>query len=248
MRSRPPTARPLAVAFDPTVRDTSARTVGPEHRQPPSPYDRTLVPATVNWMRELPATVSPRETASWFPRIVNRLARFWDSPPMAESIFDELLFERRRGRKGFPPKIQAELRSLYSYYRLRSQPAPAGAGASGSASVGAELRKAPSLYDRSLNASAAKWLRELPVAVRPSSASVRFPRIVNRLARFWESQPMVAEIFEDLLMIKRPGRKGFPPDVLAEFRALQLYWQSARPRNDGDVWSSVPDRNRKRDP
>jgi len=109
-----------------------------------------------------------------------------------------------------------------------------------SASVGAELRKAPSLYDRSLNASAAKWLRELPVAVRPSSASVRFPRIVNRLARFWESQPMVAEIFEDLLMIKRPGRKGFPPDVLAEFRALQLYWQSARPRNDGDVWSSCP--------
>jgi hypothetical protein len=238
----------LAGAYDPTTRDAPpARAIGPEQRQPPSPYDRTLVPATVNWMRELPAVVCPRETASWFPRIVNRLARYWDSTAMVESIFDELLFERRRGRKGFPPKIQSELRALYSFYRERTRPGerstrPAPSG------VGPESRKAPSLYDRSMNASAAKWLRELPAAIRPNTASVRFPRIINRLARYWDSPQMVDEIFDDLLMIKRPGRKGFPPDVLAEFRALQMYWQVERPVKTSDLWSSVPDRDRKRDP
>jgi hypothetical protein len=227
----------LAAAFDPTNRDAPLRSAGPEHRQPPSPYDRTLVPATLNWLRGLPDAVSPRETAGWFPRIANRLARYWDSAPMVESIFDELLFERRRGRKGFPPKIQAELRALYAHYRAQRAPAHGSAGAEG--------RKAPSLYDRTLTALAAKWLRELPPAIRPNTASVRFPRIVNRLASFWDTPPMVAETFDDLLVVKRPGRKGFPPDVLAEFRALRTYWQTQRPARTGDIWSSVPERKRR---
>jgi hypothetical protein len=238
MRSRHPSPRSLASAFDPTAREGSTRAAGPEHRMPASPYDRTLVPATVNWLRELPAAACPRETASWFPRIANRLARFWDRPPMIESIFDELLVDRRQGRKGFSPKIQAELRVLYAHYRTQFQ--------SAQPKTGAENRKAPSLYDRTLNASATKWLRELPNAIRPNEASVRFPRIVNRLARFWDTPPMVAEIFDDLLQNKRAGRRGFPPEIVAEFRALQAYSQTARAVHTGDVWSSVPDRGRKR--
>ncbi len=237
MRSRPLLGRPLASSYDPTTRDAPVRLGGPEHRMPPSPYDRTLTPATVNWLHALPAAVCPRETAGWFPRIANRIARFWESPAMLESMFDELLIDRRLGRKGFPPKILTELRVLYAHYRTLHQPTHSG--------TGIENRKPPSLYDRALNPGAAKWLRELPDAVRPSQTAVRFPRIVNRLARFWDTPAMVRDVFDDLLVGRRPGRKGFPPEILVELRNLKGHWRTARPADADDVWSSEPDRGRK---
>jgi len=239
MRSKPLPGRSLASLFDPTARDAPRTAIGPEQRLPPSPYDRTLGPATIQWMRALPQAVRPMETASLFPRIANRLARFWETPPMIESIFDELLVDRRRGRQGFPGRVQAELRHLYGHYRTQNQ-------TGGLTSLAAESRRAPSLYDKTLNAAAVKWLGNLPPAIAPRHAAARFPRIVNRLARFWNEPAMVAEIFDDLLVARRPGRQGFPPAILAEFRALQTFWQGARLEDPGDIWDSIPDRGRKR--
>jgi len=106
-------------------------------------------------------------------------------------------------------------------------------------------RQAPSPYDRALNRSAVNWLHELPAAVRPREATLRFPRILNRLARYWDSPRMVDEIFAELLVDRRVGRKGFPPVILEEIRVLYGHFKALYPERTSDLWASVPDRYRK---
>jgi hypothetical protein len=86
-------------------------------RQPASPYDRALNLAAVAWLSELPQEVAPLALAQQFPRIVNRLSRFWDSPRMIEEYFKQLLVDRRGTRKGFQQQILNELYALCEYYR-----------------------------------------------------------------------------------------------------------------------------------
>lgn len=107
------------------------------------------------------------------------------------------------------------------------------------------LRQPPSPYDRSLNRSAVSWLHELPPEVRPRACVSRFPRILNRLARYWDSRGMLEQIFSDLLVDKRVGRQGFPPEILAEIRNLYVHYRRLHPEDQtADLWSSVPDRAR----
>ena len=87
------------------------------HRQPESPYDRGLNRSTIAWLKELPQPVLPVALASQYPRIANRLSRFWDSPKMIEECFRELLLDKRGRRKGFPKKVLDELQMLAQYYR-----------------------------------------------------------------------------------------------------------------------------------
>jgi hypothetical protein len=86
-------------------------------RQPDSPYDSKLSLAAIAWMSELPQEVAPLVLANQFPRIVNRLSRFWDSPRMMDDYFQQLLMDRRSKRKGFPKKILDELYALAEHYR-----------------------------------------------------------------------------------------------------------------------------------
>jgi hypothetical protein len=110
---------------------------------------------------------------------------------------------------------------------------------------GEEQRQPSSPYDRSLNKSATSWLHELPQEVRPRACVIRFPRILNRLARYWDAPGMLDQIFNELLVDKRAGRKGFPPEILAEIRALYTHYRTLHPeRESSDVWSSVPERSR----
>lgn len=93
-------------------------------RLPPAPSDLTVNLATEMWMKTLPAQVVPAETARRYPRIVNRLARNWEVPQMIEGIFDDLLYAKRRSRKGFPAPVQAEIRALFCLYQARNPRAP----------------------------------------------------------------------------------------------------------------------------
>ena len=106
-------------------------------------------------------------------------------------------------------------------------------------------RQPQSPYDRALNRSAVNWLHELPADVRPRETTLRFPRILNRLARYWDSPRMVDEIFADLLVDRRVGRKGFPPVILEEIRVLYGHFKGLHPERTSDLWDSVPDRYRK---
>lgn len=248
-RTRPLAGKSLASVYDPTLREEAAprAAAGPQNRAPPSPYDNVLLPSTVNWLAKLPADVAPKETAAWFPRIANRLARYWDSVAMMDGVFDELLVDRRGGRRGFPPKVAAELRALYVYFRTQNRlPAagPAGQPQPAAAPPGAQqepaeepagdsgliaYRKPESLYDRQLNAVSMRWLNSLPRAVCPRETAAQFPRVVNNLARFWHSPERVAAIFSDLLLDRRSGRQGFPPEVRTELVALNSYFRTLYP-------------------
>jgi hypothetical protein len=130
------------------------------------------------------------------------------------------------------------------------RPRPPGASADPFANVvehrqsGSHQRQPLSPYDRSLNRSAVTWLHELPADVRPRECIIRFPRILNRLARYWDSPRMLDDIFAELLVDKRVGRKGFPPEVLTEIRGLYAFYKVLHPEQTSDLWASVPDRHR----
>lgn len=50
--------------------------------------------------------------AKRFPHVVNRLAACWTAPFDVIDLLDELLLDRRGGRRGFPADALAELLAL----------------------------------------------------------------------------------------------------------------------------------------
>jgi hypothetical protein len=104
----------------------------------------------------------------------------------------------------------------------------------------ARHRQPESPYDRSLNRSTIAWLRELPRPLIPITLASQFPRIANRLSRFWDSQKMMDECFRELLVDKRGRRKGFPKKVLDELQMLAQYYRSLHEHAETDLWKSVP--------
>jgi hypothetical protein len=60
-----------------------------------------------------------RGLARRFPHVLNRIAHAWVVPPAAAEIIDELLVDRRGGRRGFPADVLAELLLLRRHCRRR---------------------------------------------------------------------------------------------------------------------------------
>jgi hypothetical protein len=108
----------------------------------------------------------------------------------------------------------------------------------------APTRQAPSPYDRSLSLAAVAWLRELPPELAPLTLAHQFPRIVNRLSRFWDSPQMIDECFRELLVDKRGKRKGFSTKILDEISALAEYYRALHKSANTDLWDSIPYRRR----
>lgn len=95
------------------------------------------------------------------------------------------------------------------------------------------FRRPPRRTDEVLTATAHVWLRALPPRRRPMVLCLRFPRVANRLAWVWSDAELSAQTFDDLLTDRRGGRKGFPPQVLAELKRLRDFQApSARPVGD----------------
>jgi len=102
------------------------------------------------------------------------------------------------------------------------------------------FRQAASPYDKQLNLCAIAWLKELPPAVAPVALPREFPRIVNRLARFWDSRKMIEQCFRELLVHRRSGRQGFPELVLHELFALERYFHELHQMEETDTWDTIP--------
>ena len=75
-----------------------------------------LLPRTNNWIRSLPEQVRPHALAARFARIANFICAVWDDPPACLQYLEELLVDRRGGRKGFPIGVLRELNNLRAYY------------------------------------------------------------------------------------------------------------------------------------
>jgi hypothetical protein len=81
-------------------------------RQPPRPQDLSLSALAQTWVGSLDQDERPEALLRKYPRIANRLALCWDDAALLDRVFDDLLVDRRGGRRGFPPDVQADLLRL----------------------------------------------------------------------------------------------------------------------------------------
>lgn len=98
-----PTAKPHGAAHDWSL----ARRSKPVHY---------MLPATIKWYAGLPVDQRPERLARHYARITNMFALHWSNPTSCAAYFDELLTDRRGGRRGFSPTIQRELLKLREFY------------------------------------------------------------------------------------------------------------------------------------
>jgi hypothetical protein len=106
---RPPKSEPQPSAEPSAKKDWTAR-------RKASPAD-TLLPKTVRWRVALPSDVQPRSLSEAFPRIANMLANLWSNATAFSEYMNELLVDRRGGRRGFPMDVLADLHKLRAYHQ-----------------------------------------------------------------------------------------------------------------------------------
>ena len=95
-----------------------ASSLEPRYRRRVQPLNQRL-PAAARWAAALPLEVQPRVLLQRLPRIANVLARLWKDEIHLRLYLDELLDDRRKGRRGFPPEIHSELLMLREYHKGR---------------------------------------------------------------------------------------------------------------------------------
>ena len=93
----------------PTPADAAKR------RQNPATVNR-LLSSTIDWLASLPPNVRPLALATKFPRIANRIANEWREPSACRRDFDDLVYDKRGTRRGFPPDVYVELLALRDYF------------------------------------------------------------------------------------------------------------------------------------
>ena len=56
----------------------------------------------------------------------------------------------------------------------------------------------------------------------PHRLAAGFPHVMEKLEEYWNDSDALTEYFSELMVSKRPGRRGFPPEVGAEILSLSL--------------------------
>jgi hypothetical protein len=76
----------------------------------------SLLLHTQEWLDALPRRVQPYALCKLYPRITNLIAAKWADMNASSVYFDELLVDRRRGRRGFPLEVLNDLCVLREYH------------------------------------------------------------------------------------------------------------------------------------
>ncbi|HEY3179963.1 MAG TPA: hypothetical protein VGL25_13885 [Casimicrobiaceae bacterium] len=95
-----------------TVTKTAANHESKRKAAPPE----SLRTTTIQWILKLPPQIQPRHLQVKYPRVANRIAALWGDPTGCESYLDDLLTDKRGGRKGFPLNVAQEIASIRDYY------------------------------------------------------------------------------------------------------------------------------------
>jgi hypothetical protein len=74
------------------------------------------------------------------------------------------------------------------------------------------------------------WFGDLPPEVQPFVLLRRYARVANLVAATWHDANLFRTYIETLLVDRRGGRRGFPPNVRRELLALQKYRLSRKQR------------------
>lgn len=106
---------------DPVNRIKRDEPAGPEGslelmRQRRAPPLAFLLPDTREWLDTLPRKAQPYALCTLYPRIANLIAVKWADMKALSAYLDELLVDRRRGRRGFPPEVLNDLCVLREYH------------------------------------------------------------------------------------------------------------------------------------
>ncbi len=98
--------------------------------------------------------------------------------------------------------------------------------------------------DEPLEATTIHWLASLPADVRPRALPTQFVRIANGLCRRWPKEAACLAYFDDLLIDRRGGRRGFPIGIVLEIASLKNYFETVVHRAPQTVWDEVAGRRR----
>jgi hypothetical protein len=82
------------------------------------PYDQLLA-TTAAWSAAFAPPLQPKVLCQGFPRIANALASGWRDVDSTLRYLDDLLTDKRGGRKGFPAEVLGELHALRSFYETQ---------------------------------------------------------------------------------------------------------------------------------
>ena len=96
-------------------------------RRPERACDSGLSGTARLWLRRLPARRRPLRLCANFPRVANRIAWCWHDVDLSVQLLEDLLQDRRGGRRGFPPAVVREmlrLREFNRQQRMESGPEP----------------------------------------------------------------------------------------------------------------------------
>ena len=96
-------------------------------RRPARASDEALTGTTRRWLRELPSRRRPLRLCQLYPRVANRIAWCWREPELTEQVLEDLLQDRRGGRRGFPAPVVRELQRL-AEFNARQRVDPQGDG------------------------------------------------------------------------------------------------------------------------
>ncbi len=94
-------------------------------RRPEVARDFALTGTTRRWLQRLPARRRPYRLCTAYPRVANRIAWVWPDEAMTAQVLEDLLFDRRGGRSGFPHWVTRELRRLQEFneqHRMELRP------------------------------------------------------------------------------------------------------------------------------
>ena len=75
-----------------------------------------LLSSTIDWLASLPVPVRPLALATQYPRVANRIAQEWKEPSACRRDFEDLVYDNRGNREGFPPDVLVELLALRDHY------------------------------------------------------------------------------------------------------------------------------------
>lgn len=68
------------------------------------------------WVAGLPSQLVPHGMIESYPRIAYRIAKYWSDPYKMQQYFNDLVFDNRGGRQGFPGVVAKEILALHQFY------------------------------------------------------------------------------------------------------------------------------------
>ena len=84
-------------------------------RRRPLATDRALTGRSMKWLADLPTELRPTVTMVRYARVINSIVDAWADALERDEVFENLLNDRRVGRRGFPIDVERELSALCLY-------------------------------------------------------------------------------------------------------------------------------------